>query len=215
MKFKSRIKYLIVTIIFILCFSSIATTPASAKLIQDEQKTEAYKTIQDYYNVDETEAIKIYEEAQKAQEFYKFDSNGNLYFDEEGALSKGVDESIVNEITGSIASLKNELGDEKISSFSSCKGKTALEVSNNRAYFDDCDTDTLMIALAGIATLVAITGIVAMMFGMPHTGAMYEIAALLITYGVTVIGIKNKGCGVYVYWSGYHKGIHTQIICTN
>lgn len=213
MLFRSRIKCLIVTIIFILAFSTISDAPVSAKLINNEQETGAYKAIQDYYNVDEAEAIKMYEESQKAQEFYKFDSNGSLYFDEEGALSKGVDGAIVEEITDAMTALKVEMGDEKISLASSCKGKTSLE--SYRAYFNSCDTDKLMIALAGIATLIAITGIIAGIFGMPITGAMYEIAALVIAFGVTVLGIKNKGCGVYMYWSGPHKGIHTQIMCMN
>ncbi|MBD8037105.1 hypothetical protein H9635_10140 [Solibacillus sp. A46] len=206
MKFKSRIKYFIVTIIFVLCFSTLGSFPTSAKLIKNEQETEAYKMIQDYYNVDEKEAIRIYEETQKAQEFYKFDSSGNIYFDEENALSKGVDESLVEEITVSMASLENEIGDVK-SLASSCDGINAL--TSVRVYFDDCGTDKLVIGLAGVATLVAIVGITAVILGMPVVAAMYEIAALIIAFGATVLGVKNKGCGVYVNW-GTTKGLYSQ-----
>lgn len=212
MKLKNSIKYLIVTIIFTLCFVSVTNFPASAESITKDQETEAYKIIQEYYNVDETEAKRLYEETQNAQEFYKFDSDGNLYFDEEGALSNGVDESLVEEITGVLDSLQNELGDEKISLLASCKGLTLWDPGNSRAYFDDCDTDDLVIALAGAVAVLAIVGIIAACMGMGVIAAFYEVAAVLITFGAAVVGVRNKGCGVFVYWAGSNKGIHSQTI---
>ncbi|WP_102275662.1 hypothetical protein [Cytobacillus massiliigabonensis] len=207
MKVKNRINYLIGTIIFTLCFVSITNFPASAESITNEQETEVYKIIQDYYDVDETEAKRLYEEAQKAQEFYEFDSNGNLYFDEEGALSNGVDEALVEEITAVLGS-----GDEINSLAASCKGLTLWDPNNSRAYFDSCGTDELVIALAGVGTLLAIVGIIAALQRMPVVSAFYEIAALLIGYGATVLAVRNKGCGVFIYWTGPNTGIHSQTI---
>lgn len=194
---KFSIKYLVVTIIFVLSFSTITSFPASANLVKNDQDIAAYKVIQDAYNVDETEAIKMYEEAQKAQQFYKFDSSGSLYFDEEGALSKGVDESIVEEITGAMAFLENEVGEVKSLS-ASCKG--AQYFSSSRAYFDSCGTDDLIIALAGIVAILAIAGIVTALLGAVAIAAAYEIAAVLVTFGVAVVSVRNKGCGIQVTW---------------
>lgn len=209
---KNFIKYLMFSLIFVLSFATISAHPAAAKAAVDEDKAQAYKMLQEYYNISEQEAEQLFEDVQEAQKFYIFEPNGTLIFDKEAALENNVNPSVVEEISETMEAIGEEKLNEVGRAAKNCPGISLLDTGNNRVFGDTCQTDELIISLIVVGTLIAIVGIV-VAFWSPPAAAGYSIAALIIGAGSAILAVKNKGCGVIIYWAGPKTGIESQTTC--
>jgi len=219
MKKASIIKKLAAFCAVIMFLFTLTPSTQAADVTAYKDNSFAISFLQESYNISETEALDLYYEAEKAQKFYKFDENGNLSFDSKGALANNVDPAVVKEITDTFKNL--ELNNVKLNkniitaAATDCKGVQKYDPNNSRVYGNSCKTDDLVWNLKVVATAVALSGIVAALFGMIHVAAAYEAAALLISLGADYVDRKNKGCGIIVYWAGSQRGVYSQTGCSN
>ena len=200
------------SLILVLSFATISEQPAAAKAYVDEEKAQAYKLLQENYNISEQEAEQLYIDIEEAQKFYKKTSSGVLFFDKEAALENNVNPSLVEEISQTLEAIGEEKMEEMSLAASKCPGISLLETKNNRVFGDTCQTDELVIGLAVLGAFATIVGLVTAWWS-PITSVAYGIAGVLLATTAAVLAVKNKGCGVIIYWAGPKIGVESQTTC--
>ncbi|MCH1627712.1 AAA family ATPase [Fredinandcohnia quinoae] len=203
---------IIVSIALTLFLTSILATPSKASSISPKDEftmSDAYQLLEEYYEINEKEAKELHNEMVKAQKYYKYDSKGVIYFDEELALKNNVSKFVVGEITHTMDAIGKETLAELSLTAATCKGLSQFDSRNSRFFANDCQSDDLVIILAASATALGIVGLLATLWNVA-VGVVYGAASLLFAFGATVVGVRNKGCGIYAYWSGPNYGIYSQ-----
>jgi hypothetical protein len=215
---------LIIVMMAILLMLGGMTSPIAAKgQIDKEQEAMAVETLMNQLGYSEEEAKQAHRDSLIVSENLKTTKSGVIYLDEKSALKDGLAQAKVDRTVSDLSKFKektgkalntNDIGTFAQAAGQTCHGDSLWNSYSSRAFFDTCETSEIVWQLSIYAAIYTIAGLVTT-FIYPPAGVATSIAGVLVGLSAAYVNYKDKGCGIFVYWSGPHTGVHSQTLCPN
>lgn len=221
-----KFKALVILLISILMFGMATSSVGAKEKVDEEQKALAMSVLVDEWGYSEKEAEKYMADAVKVSKSINVDKNGYVSFDSKKAKKLGLSQDAISQVEKDFKAIE-EANDGKLNkaqisgsdgtvqmASGSCYGLSFFDGRSSRAFFDTCDTRQIIWELAKWSAALSITGLIIALIN-PPLGASVAITGVLVGLTGAYVAYKDRGCGIFIYWSGTYKGVHSQTACSN